>query len=185
MREFDPRLWESRAYGRRDRALEKGYPASHAEIELKRNLRAVEDLAAISQWASKKGMKIFFAQRENGIYDNGLKMITISSTLSPVNQCVVLLHELGHYLVDSKSGTDERFTQGYPRQWIPSAHHEFQHRLACLEEEMEAWHRGWKLSKRLNLAVTRSEFDEMRIKCLRSYVKWSVKPGPRPDMEDL
>ena len=180
MREFDPNLWESRAYGRRDRALEKGYSSSGAELELNRNLLAVEDLKKIVEWASKKCIKIFFVKKENGAYHSDLKMITIASTLSPVNQCAILLHELGHHLVDSRSGIDERFIQGYPRQMIPSAHHEFNHRLACLEEEMEAWNRGWKLAKRLKVSIKRDEFDEMRVKCLRSYIKWTVNPGPRP-----
>jgi len=180
MREFDPALWESRAYGRRDRALDKGCSQSAAEHELKRNLAAVDDLSSIIGWASKKGIKVFFTRKESGMYQSHLKMVTISATYCPVNQCVILLHELGHHLVDSKSNVDERFKLGYPRQWIPSAHHEFPHRLACLEEEMEAWHRGWKLAKKLKLHVTREEFDEMRVKCLKSYIDWSINPGPRP-----
>ena len=178
MREFDHSLWESRAYGRRDRALEKGYSACAIETELKRNLLAAKDIKQIVEWASKKKIKVFFVKQESGEWQHDTKMAIIATSLNPVNQSVILLHELGHYLVDSRSCTDERFIQGYPRQMIPSVHHEFNHRLACLEEEMEAWNRGWKLATRLKLNVKRSEFDEMRIKCLKSYIKWSVNPKP-------
>jgi len=179
MREFDSQLWKDRALGRRNRALDKGQPARGVELEFHRNLLAIEDMATTIDWCAKRGVKVFFVKKRSGTYHVGLKMVTIASTFSPVNQSIILLHELGHHLIGCDAD-DERFGPGYPRQWIPSSHKEFKHRLACLEEEFEAWNRGWKLSKRLDLHLTREELDAFRVKCLRSYVDWAVKPGPRP-----
>lgn len=178
MREFDPQLWQDRALGRRDRAHDKGYPARGVELEYHRNLLAISDMEATIQWCTARGVKVFFVKKQSGTYHVGLKMVTISSTFSPVNQSIILLHELGHHLI-GHDADDERFGQGYPRQSIPSAHKEFRHRLACIEEEFEAWNRGWKLAKRLNLRLEREEFDLMRVKCLKSYMQWGVNPGPR------
>ena len=179
MREFNTQLWQDRATGRRDRALDKCYPARGVELEYHRNLLAISDMEATIEWTRARGVKVFFVKMQCGTYHIGFKMVTISSTLSPVNQSIVLLHELGHHLV-GHDADDERFGAGYPRQNIPSAHKDFRHRLACIEEEIEAWNRGWKLAKRLDLRLERKEFDEFRVKCLRSYMKWGVDPGPRP-----
>lgn len=182
MREFDPNLWSSRARGRRDRAVEKGYPTRGAELEYRRNLLAITDLERTIEWCNDRGVKVFFVKKQSGMYHVGMKMVTISSTLAPVNQSIILLHELGHHLIGCDED-DERFGHGYPRQNVPSAHKEFRHRLACVEEEFEAWNRGWKLAKRLGLHLQREEFDVMRLKCLKSYMKWSIEPGPRVSYE--
>lgn len=179
MKEFDAHLWQDRALLRRDRGHDKNYPAIGVEREYHRNLLAISDMEITTAWARARGVKVFFIKTQSGTYHVGLKMVTLSNTLSYVNQSIVLLHELGHHLV-GHDADNERFGQGYPRQNIPSVHKEFRHRLACVEEEFEAWNRGWKLSRRLDLRLERSEFDDYRIKCLRSYMKWGVKPGPRP-----
>ena len=51
----------------------------------------------------------------------------------------------------------------------------FQHRLACLEEEIEAWHRGRNLAKKLKLRIDEDIIDFIRVDCLKSYIKWTVK----------
>ena len=50
----------------------------------------------------------------------------------------------------------------------------FQHRLACLEEEMEAWQRGRNLAKKLKLRINDDVLELIRINCLKSYAKWAV-----------
>ena len=61
-------------------------------------------------------------------------------------------------------------------QTEPNVKRTFHHRMSCLEEEIEAWHRGWKLAVRLGLSVTREEFDVVRLDCLKSYVRWTLQP---------
>lgn len=178
MKEFDAQLWRDRVVGRKNRAIDNCYPVKGVETEYQRNLLAIADIEATNKWARARNVKIFFTRMTSGIYHIGLKMVSISSTMAPVSQSIVLLHELGHYLVGHDEDHD-RFGQGYPQQNIPSSHHNFRHRLACVEEEMEAWARGWKLAKRLQLKCTRTEYDEIRVKCLKSYMKWGINPGPR------
>ena len=68
----------------------------------------------------------------------------------------------------------ERFGMGYPMQGDAQVVKTTHHKVACLEEEFEAWHRGWKLAKRLGLAISRREYDDLRIECLKSYVDWTA-----------
>ena len=91
-----------------------------------------------------------------------------------------LLHECGHHLIGMKEH-HERFGQGYPLGNDPAVAKTKAHKVACLEEEFEAWHRGWKLARRLGLAITRSDFDELRIECLKSYIDWAARAYKRKD----
>ena len=119
---------------------------------------AIRDLYLLVDWCSGHKLKVSFAKKSNGEYRSCDKQIIVSTHLSPRKQVVVLLHECGHHLIDGQDIQD-RFALGYS-QINPEIIKTFSHRLACLEEEFEAWHRGWKLAKRLSLTVDRDYFDE-------------------------
>jgi hypothetical protein len=175
MREFDPQAWRDRAWARYTRALCSGQPAQKIELEWALDVLAIGDLTLLTDWCAERKVKVSFLKKQNGTYHSASKEITISSRLSPRNQVIVLLHECGHHLI-GPSGDSDRFQMGYA-QSDPEVTKTFHHRVACLEEEMEAWHRGWRLAGRLGLRVDREIFDQYRLKCLRSYIKWTIKPG--------
>lgn len=175
MREFDPQLWKDRAWGRYCRALNSGSSSKKIELEWALDVLAISDLGTIIEWCKEKKLKVLFAKKSNGTYHSQSKEIFISSRLSPRHQVIVLLHECGHHLIGVNDDHD-RFGMGYP-QSDPEVTKTFHHRVSCLEEEMEAWHRGWKLAKRLSLTIDRDTFDTMRLKCIRSYIKWTIKPN--------
>ena len=182
MREFDPQLWKERAWARYSRALNSGRPDNEVGFEWAQDVIAIGALDTLIGWCKEKKLKVLFAKKQNGTYHSGKREVYISSRLSPTNQVVVLLHECGHHLIGVNDDHD-RFGMGYP-QSDPEITKTFNHRVSCLEEEMEAWHRGRRLAQRLNLNVDREAFDAMRLKCLRSYIKWTLKPGSFQEPEN-
>jgi len=113
-----------------------------------------------------------FGKKPGGIYNAVEKSITIAGRTAPEKQLYMLLHECGHHLIGFDK-CDERFGMGYPYVNDPQINATFQHRIACLEEEIEAWHRGWRLAKRLQLDLKRDQFDKVKLECLRTYIKWA------------
>ena len=74
----------------------------------------------------------------------------------------------------------ERFGMGYGKSDDPAVNRTAHHRLDILEEEFEAWHRGWKLALRIGSLVEadKMEYDKTRTQMLFTYVKWTAKqPG--------
>ena len=173
MHEFSEKLWRERALARFKRSCRRESKKSRAEAEEQwtKEASAIEAMAEVVKWCESKGIKVQFGKKSGGLYDSQLKTITITSHSGPEKQLYMLLHECGHHLIGFTEH-DERFGKGYPFADDPEVNTSFQHKIACLEEEIEAWHRAWRLSKRLRLQLDRSAFDEVRLECLRSYIKW-------------
>lgn len=176
MSEFDFEVWKERAWDRYKRSLLSGRPAHEIEPEWAIDLLAIGDLEKLVAWCKDRKVKVLFAKKQNGTYYFASKEVVMSSRLSPRNQVIVLLHECGHHLIGDKEDHG-RFAMGYPCASDPVISKTFHHRVSCLEEEIEAWNRGWRLAERLGLCVDRGLFDQYRLKCLRTYIKWTIKPG--------
>jgi hypothetical protein len=177
---FDPQLWKERAWARHARVVSELRPREKnrlAEAERKwfSDVLSISDLEKLVGWCGERCISVEFVKKPLGFYVHGEKVIKISSRLKPLNQVAVMLHECGHHLV-GHDGDHERFGMGYPQN-DPEVTKTFHHRLSCLEEELEAWHRGWKLASRLELNIPRPEFDRVRLDCVRSYIKWTLRPG--------
>ena len=173
MAQFDVTLWKTRAWDRFSRALRRGVDKRVIEPQWAIDVMAIGDLERIIDWCTSKGICVTFAKKVGGTYDPESKNVVLASRLSPARQVAFLLHECGHHLIGRKEH-HERFGMGYP-QTDPEIKKTFQHRVAVLEEELEAWHRGWKLAERLDLSLGRETFDDIRLECLKSYIKWSLR----------
>lgn len=174
MIEFDQKLWLKRAEERHKRSARKTKSKGKLEELHSKKLREgkyIEALTEVIGWCSLKGIDVSFGKKVGAAYNATDKTITIAGRMSPENQLIMLLHECGHHLIGFDEG-DERFGKGYPLVEDPNYNTTFQHRFACFEEEIEAWNRGWRLSKRLGLEIDREDFDRVRLHCLRSYVRW-------------
>jgi len=175
MIEFKRQLWWDRAWARFKRSTRKRKSKAQkslAEQQWFLDAMCIDKLAAVVDWCSSKGISVKFGKKPGGIYNAIEKSITIAGRTAPEKQLYMLLHECGHHLVGFDEH-DERFGMGYPYVADSDVNTSFHHRVACLEEEMEAWHRGWRLSKRLHLNLERERFDKVRLDCLRSYIKWA------------
>lgn len=174
MIEFDRQLWWDRAWARFKRSVRKGTSRKKkaaAEHQWYRDALHIDKMSTVIDWCSSKNITVQFGKKPGGVYNAVDRTITIAGRAAPEKQLYMLLHECGHHLIGFDE-MDERFGMGYPFVEDPVVNTTFHHRVACLEEEMEAWNRGWRLSKRLHLQLEREAFDKIRLDCLRSYIKW-------------
>ena len=102
------------------------------------------------------------------------KVIEIYSLNGVESRLFALLHECGHALI-RKNWT--KFKTQYPAH----AEHDGDGRketkrfkISTLEEEFEAWKRGWKLAKRLNLKLDKDAYTKHKNKYIMTYVKWAA-----------
>lgn len=152
-----------------------------------REYLAIEGMDRVAQWAKKRGLSIDIHPKiDAGRFHSQARRVEVSSRLGPEKQLIILLHELGHFLIEA-SGPElliERFPNGYARidSGIPGR--DVLHKIDVIAEEFEAWHRGWKLAGRLGILIDRDYFDAVRADYLRSYMKWALRRG-RPPADDL
>jgi hypothetical protein len=177
--EFDPEVWRSRAWDRLLKANGLNAPTSGAYKAWLSDLKHIESLRVVVEWCKARSLKISFTKKAGGVYYTSDKEIKISGRASPRRQLHLLLHECGHCLIGEKE-KDERFGMGYTSHDDPGVSRTVHHRLDILEEEFEAWHRGWKLALRIGALKKKDkkDYDATRIRSLYTYVRWTAKlPG--------
>lgn len=173
---FDLKNWTQKAYdkyeknrpqkGRRARA--SASPSS-AKADLKKDISFIKKLQKISNWCDSKGIGLQFSGKQCEVNENGI--ININLKCTPETQVYSLLHECGHVLIGQ---TNKKFDNGYSTN-DPNMKKSLLHRTDVLYEECEAWHRGWKLSKRLGIKLNKLAYDRYKTQCLKTYVRWFVK----------
>lgn len=176
---FDRGKWRHQAWRRFQRASQptcKRSPARGAEAQWHRDMLYIEKLSILIDWCTARRLTVRFAKREAGVFEPDTRTVTVSCRASPERQLHYILHEVGHFLV-GMSPDNTRFGKGYPQALNAAFNRKYIHKLTCLEEEFEAWHRGWKLATRLNLNLDRHEFDVTRLTCLKSYIGWTSAQG--------
>lgn len=172
MARFDPEAIRQRSWRRYERAIKRRKDDRAAEAAWFQDQQSILDLCQLTNWCASKSLSVEFKRIPNGIFDRNSSSIAIASNAKPLRQVAYLLHECGHYLVSLISDEDDRFKMGYPLGEGFTSERGFVHKLACIEEEFEAWHRGWKLACRLDLNIRREQFDDVRRDCLKSYIQW-------------
>lgn len=174
---FSKDRWRAKAWSRFQKASRPGTASSVPPNDLwYGDMLHIEFIERVIQWCTSRRLKVVFEKRSSGMYNPEEATIYITTHVRPQKQLHYLLHEVGHFLVGVKLDED-RFGKGYPMGDKPTGVSAVAHKIACLEEEFEAWHRGWKLAKRLRLDVDRAAFDRTRIDCLKSYVGWTHRRG--------
>lgn len=175
MSSFDKELWRRRARARYERVLSRNAERVKSLVELGLENEAIDSLQVIIDWCHSRGIDVIFTKHMNGAYYEHLKKIRINSNTRPENQLFILLHECGHVLIGKKE-KHERFGMGHSQANNPDVNCTFHHRCDILEEEFEAWHRGFKLGRRLKVRVNKKKFDAFRIGNLKTYIDWTMRP---------
>jgi hypothetical protein len=173
---FNKNVWRKRSWGRFQRAIRAGKDSCSFEQQYYRDMLAIDAIDKVVLWCGHRGVGVRFAKRKDGIYDRCNREIVISSHAPPEKQLHYLIHECGHHLIGSEENHD-RFRWGYPYTADPAVNRGFHHKLSCLEEELEAWHRGWRLTVRLKLKINRDSYDLTRLDCIKTYVRWVARAG--------
>ena len=102
------------------------------------------------------------------------KIIEIYSLNGVESRLFALLHECGHALI-RKNWTK------FKTEFCAHAEHDGDGRketkslkISTLEEEFEAWKRGWKLAKRLNLQLDKDAYTKHKNKYIMTYIEWAA-----------
>jgi len=172
MASFDVELWRQRALTRYDRALRAGCKRQAAIERLDTDYIHIAQLNTLIDWCTSKTIDVDFGNQAAGRYVTEQKKIKINGRLSPEKQVFFMLHECGHHLIGNRE-KHERFGMGYPQD-DPKIRRTFHHKCDIVDEELEAWHRGWRLAKRLKLRVKKHGYDKMRATSMKSYFKWAL-----------
>lgn len=176
MAAFDPKLWKSRASARYRSAVRSGLDKAEAQYRRDTDVAHIDSLAVLVDWCAQRNIEVNFCKSSGGFYYTSNRQININCRLTPEKQVFFLLHECGHHLIGDKE-KHERFGMGYSHQDDPEVNKTFHHRCDIVEEEFEAWHRGFKLGTRIGISIDKESYDKHRVEMLRSYFKWAVKPG--------
>lgn len=182
MAAFLSELWRSRAQSRYQKAIDTGASKVVATSKLANDIVAISSLKTLTGWCAAHGICVTFCQLEGGMYWSEDKTIKISGRLSPEKQVFFLLHECGHHLIGDKE-KHERFGMGYP-QTDAKIKRTFHHRCDIVDEELEAWHRGFKLAGRLHIPLSKERFDKTRVVMLKTYFKWAINANAFEGKED-
>jgi hypothetical protein len=175
MASFDAEVWYERARARYRKKQLTAKNKAHAVKRLEQDRIHIDALDAIMKWCSGRGINVTFCRRQGGMYYPENKQIQINGRLLPERQVFFLLHECGHHLIGDKE-KHERFGMGHSQE-DPDLRRTFQHRCDILDEEFEAWHRGFKLAQRLKLKINKERFDCVKVEMLKTYIKWVAAPG--------
>lgn len=177
MATFDVETWRSRARKRYDVGLAKN--AGAAALRFVDDMRSIDGLQKIVDWAAGHGYSISFVPCDSGgVWLREDRRIEINDRSRPREQLHIALHEAGHCLVDRSEVFDDICRSGYSALDEPMSEAETKrlkktwlHKVDVLIEEVEAWNRGLKLAHRLGIDVDRPAFDRTRARYLKSYMR--------------
>lgn len=154
MHSFDKRNW-----------LNKTKNRNLSLIARKENFSAINDLTLLVDWCERKNIELTFNSDTNGVFWPSDLLIEINYNMLPVNQVIWLLHECGHYLIyRNGSKRINTFNKWYAER--PNGHID---EVAYLDEEIDAWHRGKNLAKRLGINYDVHRFNRIRATSITSY----------------
>lgn len=139
------------------------------------------NILKVLTWTNSKKIIVEFGWNNRDYYVFDDKKITINSKATFEHQCFSLLHECGHYLIFESAMQNpisykERFSHGYFIDLPESTRVTYGEKISVIAEEIEAWVRGFNLSKRLGIILNNQSFEDYKVKCLRTYVDWASTP---------
>lgn len=170
MTQFDREVWTTRAKSRFKKS--SSINSNRAAEKLQLDDFHVSCLEKIVNWCVTRGVQVVFDNQANGTFDFEAKRINVNQKLSPEKQVYVILHECGHFLISDRSATD-RFGRGYVS--VTDIEKNLVHRIDVVDEELEAWHRGWRLGQRLKLNLNFNKYIQVRSEYILSYLFWATK----------
>jgi hypothetical protein len=133
--------------------------------------------AKVSEWAEEHGYQVVEGPDEEDACWSDVKQITIYSGQGVENRLYSLLHECGHALIRSNA---KNFEHSYPAHATAELdgrkRRSDKYKVSLIEEEVEAWKRGYRLAKRLGVFIDENNFNKLKTKCLISYFNWAVEP---------
>lgn len=153
-------------------------------------------IAAVTSWLERRGYTVVFERGlESQIHPKKPKFeenkkskreVWIDSAPSLECQLHTLLHEAGHYIVESRKNYYEKYGYGYPALGTAKAK-TVAHWVHLIGEEFEAWEEGLKLARRLGIPIRKSVFERHKCPALMSYFRKAIekKDGATPTAAEV
>lgn len=130
----------------------------------------------VFEWAEEKNYQIVEGPDEEDACWSDVKQITIYSGQGIEKRLYSLLHECGHALIRSDA---KNFEHSYPAHATAELdgrkRRSDKYKVSLIEEEVEAWKRGYRLANRLGLFIDEENFNKLKTKCLISYFIWATE----------
>ena len=179
MRPFDSHLWKEKAEERQRRSKTK-LGKDEAEERYKRDIKAINSLRVVVEWCQARALTVDFSG-SGGTFDPETKEICVSARALPDNQLYMLLHEVGHYLIDVCGSSRSKTSKGYTTNETDKSIH---YKVDLIDEEYDAWERGRKLALRLNLKIDEKRFNDYKVRSIKTYFHWAVDKDNTYDIDE-
>ncbi len=139
-------------------------------------------LAVLSEWANGQGYsEVRLDHHDISEISFDYKKILIEGKYSKEFKFYLLLHELGHHQLRKDW---IKFEKTLPVMAYAEHVHlvkkdgarkykrRITYNVSCMEEEFKAWDEGYKLGKRLGLRINDAKWNELKSRCLISYMRY-------------
>ena len=136
----------------------------------------INNFVIVKDWAIKKGYSVETSANCEDEVCFDTKKIMINSRQSLKNMVYSILHEAGHILIDINTESFLNRASIYPpiiedKRKTKSV----KYRVSLISEELEAWRRGFLLSKRLGIKIDKEDYFDQMNKNVWTYIKWAAK----------
>ena len=131
-------------------------------------------IESLEKFCEKKGWEVEYTLKEpySDTAHPTEKLLIIQRDRRPEITFYCFLHEIGHMLIcQNQAGYDHKYGLVYEKFNEKSQ----THKIVRVEEELDAWKHGLKLAKRLKLYVRRKKYEEIKARCVMTYVMWASK----------
>ena len=138
----------------------------------------------LKTWIKRRGYTLVL---EPGVDDRveceDVKKVHLNSRQGKNSLLSLFLHECGHILIyearSKQTSVKARPIAGCNRRDYLSNKRRYgkntcKRKVAIVTEEIEAWERGWELGRRLSIRLSKQKFENVRIKALMTYMRWSA-----------
>jgi hypothetical protein len=123
-------------------------------------------------WLYDKGYHIVLETDAQDCVYFGCKQVYLNSRNHIEKRLYILLHECGHILIDSCK-VDRIYSLSRKTEAVVGKRVSKKRRVAVISEEVEAWKRGERLARKLQIPVDEEKFDKIRTDAIMSYVEWA------------
>jgi hypothetical protein len=140
----------------------------------KKRINWTRQLERLTKYAANRGYMVVFeksAENQDSV-DPERKVIRISTGHTNEMAFYCFLHELGHVVL---MDDHKKYKHSYGIIWNSFSGNSLTLRVTTLQEELDAWREGLKLSRRLKLKVNRRKFEIVKAKCIATYLPWAAR----------
>jgi len=134
----------------------------------------MDQCEAVRDWLDEKDIMLMFTKELDNEFSPDGKYINIRPIKNKEEMFYTLLHECGHVLVETNNkGFKDNYKTKDFNDWDKMVRtRDSALKVSVLADEMEAWNRGRKLAKRLNLAYDEKEFKKLMGQCVWAYASF-------------